>query len=63
MQSKTALTIAELVKFGPLGRTSLYQAIRTGELAARKYGKRTFVLAADFEAFLKSLPKIRATQP
>jgi hypothetical protein len=58
MQIKTAFTIEELVKSGPLGRTSIYQAIRTGQLTARKFGKRTFVLAGDFEAFLKSLPKM-----
>jgi|PersoiStandDraft_1058852.scaffolds.fasta_scaffold32534_2 hypothetical protein len=58
MQTKTAMTIDEIVKSGPLGRTSLYQAIRTGQLTARKFGKRTFVLATDFEDFLNGLPKI-----
>lgn len=55
---KTALTIDEAIKSGPLGRTSIYAAIRSGRLAARKFGRRTFVLAADFDEFLKSLPKI-----
>ncbi len=58
MQTKTALTIDDVIKTGPLGRTSIYAAIKAGQLTARKYGKRTFVLAADFEAFLSSLPKI-----
>lgn len=58
MEIKTAYRIDELVRTGPLGRTSLYEAIRTGQLRARKFGKRTFVLATDFEVFLNSLPKI-----
>ncbi len=58
MQDKTAYSIDELAKTGPLGRTSLYEAIRTGQLTARKFGTRTFVLATDFEAFLNNLPKI-----
>ncbi len=58
MQTKTAFTIDELTKTGPLGRTSIYEAIRNGQLTARKFGKRTFVLATDFEVFLNSLPKI-----
>ena len=58
MEIKTAYRIDELVRTGPLGRTSIYAAIRTGQLRARKFGKRTFVLANDFETFLNSLPKI-----
>ena len=58
MQSKTALTIDEVIKTGPLGRTSIYAAIKTGQLTARKFGKRTFVLTSDFEGFLNGLPKI-----
>ena len=61
MQTKTALTIDEVIKSGPLGRTSIYAAIKTGQLTARKFGKRTFVLASDFDAFLSGLPKIGVT--
>lgn len=55
---KAAYTINELIEVGPLGRTSIYEAIRSGQLTARKFGKRTVVLAADFETFLNSLPRI-----
>ena len=58
MPTKIALTIDEIVKSGPLGRTSVYAAIKAGQLTARKFGKRTFVLASDFDGFLNSLPKI-----
>ncbi len=55
---KTALTIDEVIKAGPLGRTSIYAAIKAGKLTARKFGKRTIVLTSDFEGFLNSLPKM-----
>jgi hypothetical protein len=38
----------------------LYQAIADGTLKARKLGKRTLVLRADLQAFLASLPVVRA---
>ena len=58
METKTALTIEDVIKTGPLGRTSIYAAIKTGQLTARKFGRRTFVLTADFDAFLNNLPKL-----
>jgi hypothetical protein len=41
----------------------IFGAIRKGDLAARKAGRRTVVLRAGFEAFLANLPKVdrRAT--
>jgi hypothetical protein len=57
---KTALTIDEIIRSGPLGRTSIYQAIRRGQLTAHKWGKRTFVFATDYDEFLRGLPLIGA---
>jgi hypothetical protein len=39
-----------------LGRTSVYAAIKSGELVARKWNRRTIVLAEDLAAFLAKLP-------
>ena len=39
-----------------LGRDTIYKAIHTGRLPARKLGRRTIVLASDLQAFLESLP-------
>ncbi len=58
METKVAFTISEAVKFGPLGRTAIYAAIKAGKLIAHKFGRRTFVLASDFDGFLNGLPKI-----
>jgi hypothetical protein len=42
-----------------LGRTSVYAAIKRGDLVARKRGRRTLVLARDLQAFLDCLPSTR----
>jgi hypothetical protein len=39
-----------------LGRTSIYAAIKSGALIARRYGRCTLVLADDLAAFLAKLP-------
>ncbi len=55
-KSKLAFTIAEAVEAGAGSRTMIYEAIKSGELKARKRGKRTVFLAADLTAYLESLP-------
>lgn len=51
-----SLSIEEVRAASGLGRTKLYQLINSGELKARKIGKRTVVLRDDLETFLKNLP-------
>ena len=48
-------TIEEVQIATGLGRTKLYQIINSGELKARKVGKRTIILKDDLEAFLNNL--------
>ena len=60
---KTAMSIDELIEAGPLKRTSIYAAIRSGNLKARKFGRRTFILVADYEDFLRKLPTLRTRKP
>ncbi len=38
-----------------IGKTKLYQAINSGDLKARKFGKRTIILRDDLDAFLANL--------
>jgi excisionase family DNA binding protein len=55
---RTALSIPEVCAATGLGRDSVYAAIRTGKLIARKYGRRTVVLDDELRAFLEALPRL-----
>jgi excisionase family DNA binding protein len=54
-----ALTINDACRAAGLGRTTLYAALKSGALPARKCGRRTLILAADLEQFLQRLPTAR----
>ena len=43
-----------------MSRTSIYEALKRGDLTARKAGRRTLISFADLEAYLASLPTYRA---
>jgi hypothetical protein len=42
-----------------LSRSEVYRAINSGELPARKRGKRTFILREDLIEFLRKLPRLQ----
>jgi len=48
-----SLSIADVVASTGLGRTKVYAAIRDGELAIVKIGKRSLVLDDDLRAWLR----------
>jgi hypothetical protein len=54
-----AFRIPEVCQRSGLGRTSVYAAIASRALIARRYGRRTVVLADDLAAFLRNLPTTR----
>jgi excisionase family DNA binding protein len=49
-------TLPEAVQFSGMSRTSIYEALKRGDLTARKAGRRTLISFADLEAYLASLP-------
>lgn len=51
-------SLDDLPSLTGLGRTRLYELINSGDLPARKIGRRTLVLREDVEAFLRGLPRI-----
>jgi hypothetical protein len=53
-----AYRISDVCKATGLGRTSIYAAIKAGDLVARKYKRCTIVLHDDLATFLHTLPKV-----
>ena len=54
---RRAHTIAETCALTGLGRDTVYAAIRSGRLLARKIGRRTLVTDDDLRQFLAGLPR------
>lgn len=50
--------LQDLAARGPFRKTSLFKAIKDGQLKARKFGRATVVLDHDWREFLESLPVI-----
>lgn len=53
---RRAFSPREVAKISGLGKTTVYDRIKSGDLAAKKSGKRTLILAEDLDRFLRSLP-------
>ena len=60
MQAPIAVTIPNAVKASGMSRSALYEALKRGDLIARKAGRRTLISFADLEAYLASLPTYQA---
>ena len=57
-----AVSIAEAVRLTGIGRSSLYEAIRRGDLPIRKSGRRTLLLMEDLRQWLSGLPAPYASE-
>jgi excisionase family DNA binding protein len=56
---KAAYSVNEALELLSIGRTSLYQAVKRGDLKTVKFGNKTLVYAADLAAFLAQLQGVR----
>jgi len=53
--AKAAYAVGETLDLLSIGRTSLYAAVKRGDLKRVKFGKKTLFYAADLAAFLARL--------
>lgn len=60
MQTPIAVTIPDAVKATGMSRTSIYEALKRGDISARKAGRRTLISFSDLQAYLASLPAYQA---
>ena len=58
--SALAHSVSEACSITQTGRTSLYEAIRSGALRAVKRGRRTIILADDLRRWVETLPPVAA---
>lgn len=54
-----SLSIQQAVDTTGIGRTTLYEAIKSGALRVRKCGSRTLIRYEDLKLFVDSLPSTR----
>jgi hypothetical protein len=59
LSAPRAYRISDVCRLTGLGRTSIYAAIKAGDLTARHWHRCTIVLAEDLAAFLRNLPTTR----
>ena len=57
MNRRRAFRIPTVCAITGLGRSTIYAAIKTGDLIARKLGRCTLILEEDLRDFLHALPK------
>ncbi len=61
MDTPISVTMPEAVRLSGCSRSSLYIALKRGDLVARKAGRRTLISFADLQAYLANLPEYKAS--
>jgi hypothetical protein len=56
-------SVSEACAIAHMGRTSFYEALKSGALTARKRGSRTWVLGSELQRFIDALPQIEVKHP
>jgi hypothetical protein len=58
--ARLAYSIESFAKAADIGRTTVYEAIRTGRLKAKKVGSRTIITTPAARDYLDALPDMAA---
>ena len=58
--TKAYYTVIEAVQYSGMSRSAIYEALKRGDLVARKAGRRTLFSRADLDDFLANLPVYKA---
>lgn len=53
-----AFSVRDFCQWAGIGRTAFYEELKTGRLAARKFGKRTLIPIAEAHRWLEGLPAL-----
>jgi excisionase family DNA binding protein len=61
LSEKLSYTIAEAARALGIGKSTIYLALASGKLSARKCGSRTLLLADELRRYTSSLPPARPT--
>ena len=56
MTNRITVTIREACELSGLGRSTIYNLFKSGDLTPRKCGKRTLILVKELEDYLSNLP-------
>ena len=51
-----AFSVRDFCQWAGIGRTAFYEELKTGRLAAKKFGKRTLIPIAEAHRWLEELP-------
>ena len=60
MHEPISITIPDAVRATGRSRTSIYEALKSGELSAKKAGRRTLISYTSLKNYLDKLPDYKA---
>jgi excisionase family DNA binding protein len=63
MTSPLAYSIPEACAAASIGRSALYEEIKSGRLRAVKSGRRTLITAESLRSWVENLPEITVSAP
>lgn len=61
MLNPISISIPDAVKASGMSRTSIYEALKRGDLSARKAGRRTLISFTDLQNYLAALPEYKTS--